>query len=279
MPIKTLEDGKEILKKHYDKQLELSKTNGNKYDVLWVQMKYTHSLDVYKVSEYLLKNDLALSKLDEKYKLYGKLGALLHDIGRAYEIGDKKLNGIRHGYFGAENILKDIEKEDNPFILLSFKYHDILDAENKTRNDLKESGLSQEEQEIVIKLLKLVMDSDKLANFKLFQNCNREYLLNLKGDLYITEKCFEDFKNKKLIDKNDRNTNLDQYLSYITWCYDLNFQASKDLVLKENYMGGIIKRMKDDILTLYPNSDKTAVDKVLRQIEEISQQLKNDKLL
>lgn len=279
MPIKTLEDGKEILKKHYDKQLEFAKTSGNKYDVLWVQMKYTHSLDVYNVSEYLLKNDLALSKLGEKYKLYGKLGALLHDIGRAYEIGDKKLNGVRHGYFGAENILRDIEKEDNPFILLSFKYHDILDAENKTRNDLKESGLSQEEQEIVIKLLKLVMDSDKLANFKLFQNCNREYLLNLKGDLYITEKCFEDFKNKKLIDKNDRNTNLDQYLSYITWCYDLNFQASKDLVLKEAYMGGIIKRMKDDILILYPNSDKTAVDKVLRQIEEISQQLKNDKLL
>ncbi|MDD2840624.1 MAG: HD domain-containing protein, partial [Rickettsiales bacterium] len=237
MSIKTLKEGQEILKRHYDKQLEIAKVLGVEKYIFWVQMKYSHSLDVYKVSEYLLKNDVILSKLDKNYKLYGKLGALLHDIGRAYEIGDVKINGLMHGYFGAENILRDIEKEDNPFLLWSFKYHDILNAEEETRNELKESKLSQSEQEVVIILLKLVMDSDKLANFKLFQDCDKKYFLNLSNDLFITDKCLEEFKNKKLIRKSGRKTKFDQYLSYITWAYDLNFQASKDLVLKENYMG------------------------------------------
>lgn len=279
MTIETLDDGKKVLKKHYNKQLKVAEKSEIESDISWIKMKYEHSLDVFGITEYLLEKDEILSELDEKYKLYGKLGALLHDIGRAYEIGDIKINGLKHGYFGAENILRDIECESNPFLLLSFKYHDILNAEEQTRNELKLNNLSKEEQEVVIILLKLVMDSDKLANFKLFQDCNRKYFLNLANDLHITDKCLRDFKNRKLIGKSDRNTIFDQYLFYIGWAYDLNFQASKDLVLKENYMAGIIKRMLNDIQKLSSNSNTKEVNELLKQIDEISQQLRNDKLL
>ncbi|MDD2840302.1 MAG: hypothetical protein PHY80_04230, partial [Rickettsiales bacterium] len=114
---------------------------------------------------------------------------------------------------------------------------------------------------------------------KLFQDCDKKYFLNLSNDLFITDKCLEEFKNKKLIRKSGRKTNFDQYLSYITWAYDLNFQASKDLVLKENYMGGIIKRMLIDIQNLSSDNNTKVIEKILKQIDEISQQLKNDKLL
>lgn len=279
MLIKTIDDGKKILKKHYDKQLEVAKASGVEKYVWWVQTKYAHSLDVFEIAKYLVKNDLILSKLDEKYKLYGLLGALLHDIGRAYEIGDVKINGLMHGYFGAENILKDMEGEDDPFILLSFKYHDILDAEEQTKKELRESNLSAKEQEIVIILLKLVMDSDKLSNFKLFQDCDRNFLLSLNDNMYITQTCLDSFKKKELIIKKDRQTNLDQYLSYLSWVYDINFQASKDLISKENYMGGLIKRMLDEVKELTSISSLEEIKKLLMQLNEISQQLENDGFL
>ncbi|HSQ97548.1 MAG TPA: HD domain-containing protein [Rickettsiales bacterium] len=274
-----IKKGQEILKKHYDKQLNIAESSGREKDIFWVKMKYQHSQDVLKIAEYLLENDSLLSKLQNTYKLYGKLGALLHDIGRAYEIGETKLNGIKHGYFGAENILKQEEKEDNPFILWSFKYHDILNAEEETRNELKEINLSNQEKEIVVILLKLVMDSDKLANFKLFFDCEREYLLNLDNKPVFTEKCLTSLKNKNLIKKSDRKTNLDQYLSYITWIYDLNFQTSKDLTLRENYMLNFINKMKEEVVNFSSNLDEEIIKKTLNQIEEISNQLKKDGFL
>ena len=279
MVIKTIDDGKRILKKHYDKQLRIAEKDGVEFDILWIKMKYKHSLDVYDVAGYLLSNEKELSKLDEKYKSYGKLGALLHDIGRAYEIGSTKINGVKHGYFGAENILKAVEGEDNPFLLLSMKYHDLLNAIENTEKELKDFNLSEGEQKIALKLLKLVMDSDKLANFKFFQNCDRKFFINLNVDLYITEKCFEDFKNKKLIRRSDMNTIFDQYLFHISWAYDLNFEASKDLVLYENYMGGIIKRMLNDIQSLSSVINVKEIEKLSKQLDEVSAQLKNDRLL
>lgn len=274
-----LRQGQKILKKHYEKQLLLAESSGIERDISWIKVKYKHSQDVLRVAEYLIENDPVLSKLEEKYKLYGKLGALLHDIGRAYEIGETKLNGAKHGYFGVENILKIEEKEENPFILWSLKYHDILDAEQETRKELKETNLSNQEKEIVIILLKLVMDSDKLANFELFPNCQRNILLNLDNKPVFTEKCLEGFKKRTLILKDDRNTNLDQYLSYITWIYDLNFQASKELVLKENYMQNLLDKMKEEIKNFSSNLDKETNEKTLNQIEQISNQLNKDRFL
>ena len=81
MTIKTLKQGKEILKKHYNQQLKIAEKSGIEADIAWVKLKYSHSLDVFNMSKVLIKNDKILSKLDNKYKLYGKLGALLHDIG------------------------------------------------------------------------------------------------------------------------------------------------------------------------------------------------------
>ena len=77
-----------------------------------VSKSATSFQDVFKISQYLIENDEVLKKLDNKYKLYGELSALLHDIGRAYEVGDMKDKVKPHGYYGADIILKQVEKEN-----------------------------------------------------------------------------------------------------------------------------------------------------------------------
>ena len=277
MSIKSLEEAQEILKKHYTLQQKVVDESGVKMDMLWVSRKYIHSQDVFKISQYLIENDEVLKKLDNKYKLYGQLSALLHDIGRAYEVGDMKDKVKPHGYYGADIILKQVEKENNPFILIPVKYHGDLKAEENARKELEETDdLSDEEKEIVIMLLKLVMDSDKLANFKMFKKFDRKYFVNLIGldeKPYISDECFESFKNRELVSLKDRKTVLDKILLTICWIYDLNYQASIDLVKKEKHL--------EDYLNLFEkyidNNQKTKDTE--NKINFIKQQLIEDNFI
>ena len=235
------------------------------------------SLVIYKISQYIIENDEVLKKLDNKYKLYGQLSALLHDVGRAYEVGDMKDKIKPHGYYGADIILKQVEKENNPFILIPVKYHGDLKAEENARKELEEiNDLSDEEKEIVIMLLKLVMDSDKLANFKMFKKFDRKYFVNLIGldeKPYISDECFESFKNRELVSLKDRKTVLDKILLTICWIYDLNYQASIDLVKKEKHL--------EDYLNLFEkyidNNQKTKDTE--NKINFIKQQLIEDNFI
>ena len=275
--MKTLQEGETILKKHYTLQQKVVDESGIKMDMLWVSRKYIHSQDVFKISQYLIENDEVLKKLDNKYKLYGQLSALLHDIGRAYEVGDMKDKVKPHGYYGADIVLKQVEKENNPFILIPVKYHGDLKAEENARKELEEiDDLSDEEKEIVIMLLKLVMDSDKLANFKMFKKFDRKYFVNLIGldeKPYISDECFESFKNRELVSLKDRKTVLDKILLTICWIYDLNYQASIDLVKKEKHL--------EDYLNLFEkyidNNQKTKDTE--NKINFIKQQLIEDNFI
>ena len=276
MSIKSLEEAQEILKKHYTLQQKVVDESGVKMDMLWVSRKYIHSQDVFKISQYLIENDEVLKKLDNKYKLYGELSALLHDIGRAYEVGDMKDKVKPHGYYGADIILKQVEKENNPFILIPVKYHGDLKAEENARKELEEiDNLSDEEKEIVIMLLKLVMDSDKLANFKMFKKFDKKYFnsIGLDEKPYISDECFESFKNRELVSLKDRKTVLDKILLTICWIYDLNYQASIDLVKKEKHL--------EDYLNLFEkyidNNQKTQDTE--NKINFIKQQLIEDNFI
>ena len=274
--MKTLQEGEAILKKHYTLQQKVVDESGVKMDMLWVSRKYIHSQDVFKISQYLIENDEVLKKLDNKYKLYGELSALLHDIGRAYEVGDMKDKVKPHGYYGADIILKQVEKENNPFILIPVKYHGDLKAEENARKELEEiDNLSDEEKEIVIMLLKLVMDSDKLANFKMFKKFDKKYFnsIGLDEKPYISDECFESFKNRELVSLKDRKTVLDKILLTICWIYDLNYQASIDLVKKEKHL--------EDYLNLFEkyidNNQKTKDTE--NKINFIKQQLIEDNFI
>ena len=274
--METLQEAQEILKKHYTAQQKVVNESGVKMEMLWVSRKYAHSQDVFKISQYLIENDEVLKKFDDKYKLYGQISALLHDIGRAYEVGDMKEKVKPHGYYGADIVLKQLEQENNPFILIPVKYHGDLEAEENARKELEEiDNLSDEEKEMVIMLLKLVMDSDKLANFKSFKTYDKNYfnLMGLDEKPYISDECFESFKNRELVKLKDRKTVLDKILLTICWVYDLNYKASIDLAKKENHLEYYLNLFEKYI----DNNQKTQDTE--NKINFIKQQLIEDNLI
>ena len=152
----SLQDGEYILKKHFSKQKVVARGLSNQNELIWVEMKFSHSHDVFNMSEKLIESDKELITLSDDDKLLGKLGALLHDVGRFYEIGEKKLNGVPHGIYGADNILRDVENIDDLAILLPVKYHDDLYGQNKTLEELAKSNLTEDKKQIIFKLLKSI---------------------------------------------------------------------------------------------------------------------------
>ena len=273
----SIEDGKEILKKHFTQQHAVVKNSGDENEIMWVELKFSHSHDVFEMSKKLLDGDEELKVLSDDDKLLGKLGALLHDVGRFYEVGEKRLNGVPHGIYGADSILEKIEGVDDLAILLPVKYHDDLYGKEKTLEELAKSNISQEQKDLTFKLLKLVMDSDKLANFHLFKDCNRRYFLNLPKEIAIADACLNSFKNRELVKREDRKSVLDQLIFYISWSYDLNYQFSKDLVRNESYMKAFTNMMREII----EQEAKNPAEKkdVLTKLEMIESQLAQDGLL
>ena len=280
--MKDLYDGLKILDKHYTSQCELLEKNCNIKDENWIKAKYQHSIDVFNIAEYLIETDEELKKLTEDQKLYGKLSALLHDIGRAYEVGETKEKVKPHGYYGADVILKQIETETNPFILIPVKYHGDLLAEENARKDLENmENLSNEDKEIIIKLLRLVMDSDKLANLALFKTVDEWHFnfLNLIEEAVISDECFNSFCNRELVKTKDRKTLLDKILLIICWAYDLEYQASKTLLLKEKHLEDYLKIFNKYIEKFKYNTDKEDLETTYIRLKKIKNQLLQDNLI
>ena len=280
--MKDLYDGLKILDKHYTSQCELLEKNCNIKDENWIKAKYQHSIDVFNIAEYLIETDEELQKLTEDQKLYGKLAALLHDIGRAYEVGEMKAKVKPHGYYGADVVLRQLENETNPFILIPVKYHGDLLAEENARKDLNNiENLSNEDKEIIIKLLRLVMDSDKLANLALFKTVDEWHFnfLNLIEEAVISDECFESFCNRELVKIKDRKTLLDKILLIICWAYDLEYQASKALLLKERHLEDYLKMFDKYIEKFKGKTSHADLEKTYKRIEKIKKQLLQDKLI
>ena len=280
--MKDLYDGLKILDKHYTSQCELLEKNCNIKDENWIKAKYQHSIDVFNIAEYLIETDEELQKLTEDQKLYGKLSALLHDIGRAYEVGEMKAKVKPHGYYGADVVLRQLENETNPFILIPVKYHGDLLAEENARKDLENiENLSNEDKEVIIKLLRLVMDSDKLANLALFKTVDEWHFnfLNLIEEAVISDECFESFCNRELVKIKDRKTLLDKILLIICWAYDLEYQASKALLLKERHLEYYLKMFDKYIEKFKGKTSHADLEKTYKRIEKIKKQLLQDKLI
>ena len=170
----------------------------------------------------------------------------------------------------------------NPFILIPVKYHGDLYAEENARKDLENiENLSNEDKEIIIKLLRLVMDSDKLANLALFKTVDEWHFnfLHLEEKAIISDECFESFCNRELVKIKDRKTLLDKILLVICWSYDLEYQYSKEILLKEGHLIDYLKMFDKYIEKFKDNTNKEDLEKTEHRINKIKEQLFNDNLI
>ncbi len=212
-----------------------------------IKLKIVHTYGVIDKSELIAKN-LKLS--NEQIEL-AKLIGLLHDIGRFEQRQKFKefedFKSMNHAEYGVKVLFEDgwirkFIKED--------KYDDIIYKAIINHNKYKiEEGLNEEE----LLQAKIIRDADKLDNFRVK---NTEYLGNMfnynpETINYetISPKVYETFLNRKQINVKDRITQIDIWISFIAFIFDLNFKISFKYIADNNYINKSIDRIE------YKNSD------------------------
>lgn len=225
----------EVAKKEFEKYL-------SKYDLEYPKMKRKlgHS---YRVMENAKNIAKSLNLSEEEIEVASLIG-LLHDIAKFEQIyvhnilkEDRK---IEHGNLGAQilresNYIRKYIQDDkyDDIILKSIKNHDKLKIEN---------GLNDKE----MLFAKIIRDADKLDIF--YEGA--EMFWNLEGEREevsnstITPEIWNQFKQKKVIDRKDIVTPVDGILSFIAFFFDINFKYTKEQIKKENYINKILDKFE-----------------------------------
>lgn len=252
-----LEKAKELIDKEYELR-RAENTGGFRLEVMDEKIK--HSYQVLGVGNYLLKHEPYFANFSEQEKDCFRAAALLHDIGRFYEIL-KIGQGVRvdHGVHGAE-MLRQIPDFCADEVVLPVRHHGhLIEA---LYEDEEYQALSDEMKDKVKHITFLVRDADKLANF---------YLLVLRfkemSPMFFVESCFKNphdkcfseaargdfFAHRTVLVKNITNF-AEKALGYLSWIYDLNYTSSFVFMEKLN----IVSRM-EKLFAQYFNEDEAKV--------------------
>ena len=200
--------------------------------------KIGHSIRVMEISIKIAKS---LNLKDEQIELSGLIG-LLHDIARfeqwkRFETFKDGLS-IDHGNLGVE-ILKE-----NNFIrnfIEETRFDEIIFTSIKNHNKFKiEEGLDDEN----LLFCKIIRDADKIDI--MYQGA--EFFWSEKDEIektnnsMVSEKVYNEFMNKELVNHNSLKTEADEMLCFIGFIFDLYFEYSFTVLQKEDYINKILNK-------------------------------------
>lgn len=214
-----------------------------------IELKIRHTYGVVASSEYIAKN----LELDEENIQLAKLIALLHDIGRFEQVkvtesfaDNKKFDHAEYGVkiLFKDNLIRNFIKED--------KYDNIIYKAIINHNKYKiEEGLEKRE----LLHSKIIRDADKLDNFRVKEEDKLENIFPMKYNpdtiVYeeITDKVYEEFMAKRAILRDYIVNQVDTWISFIAFIFDLNFEASLKYVKEKGYIDKLVDRIE------YKNED------------------------
>lgn len=207
------------------------------------ELKVRHTYGVVNASEYISKKLL----LDNEDIELAKLIALLHDIGRFEQIKnfdcfiDNKTTD--HAILGNEilfknNLIRKFIKDE--------QYDNIISIAILNHNRLAiQNNLSDKE----LLHAKIIRDADKIDNFRVKATDNFENIIDnaskeiLENDT-ISDKIFNNFMNDKVIVREDRNTYMDFWVSYIAFIFDFNYIYGLEYIYEKDYINTIVDRLE-----------------------------------
>ena len=223
--------------------------------------KQKHSLRVMEISKQI-SNELKLN--EEEIQISALIG-LLHDIARfeqrkLYEtFHDTK--SFDHGDYGEKILEKDIRK-----YIETNQYDKIIKTAVRNHNKFKiEDGLSEKEN----LFSKIIRDADKLDIFyeaeEIFWENEKEEIESSK----ISEKVYNEFMSKRIIENSLKQNNLDKFIGIISFIYDINFKESLEIIKEQNYIKKIIERFD------FKNQQ---TKEQIKEIEKISEEYLKNKI-
>lgn len=209
-----------------------------------IKLKIKHTYEVVDKSEYLARK----LGLDEENVELAKMIALLHDIGRFEQVRQTNdfIDGkeFDHADYGAKILFEENLIEQ---FIEDRKYDNIIKKAIINHNKYKiEEGLNEQE----LLHCKIIRDADKLDNFRvkevekfenIFPSAYNSDTINYES---ISDKVYNDFINHKCIKISDRKTQIDYWISYIAFIFDLNFKESKRYIKEKDYIDILIDRIE-----------------------------------
>ena len=209
-----------------------------------IKRKQGHSLRVMQMSKKIAEK----LKLDKQDIELATLIGLLHDIGRFEQYTNKK--DVDHGDLGVEilnNTIRNYIDTDqyDEIIEKAIVYHSLY----KIPNNLEPSLLKQ---------VLLIRDSDKLDNFRVKNIESIQTLFSISdADFYsqrVSQNILKDIENHTLILKENRHNEVDMWVSYMAFVFDLNFKSSYLFIRENDYIHRNMERLhftgdlKEDML-------------------------------
>lgn len=224
--------------------------------------KMKHSYQVLGVGNYLLKHEKAFQNYTSSEILRLKSTVLLHDLGRFYEVFLHEDGGkVDHGIYGASLLAKnpDFNRID---IVLPVRHHGHLIERLYEDDDFVK--LSEKERQEVYKIIYLVRDADKVANFYLLSRHFKEMenLFFLKSMLDYQTKIpspavWNAFMKHEAVDVRNVKNFADQATMYLACVYDLAYTSSFVLMEKLGILEGLLSAFDKYFTNDYANICKT----------------------
>jgi putative nucleotidyltransferase with HDIG domain len=214
----------------------------NEIDQANIDMKITHSLQVYKQAEAIARS----LSLAENEISTAKIIALLHDVGRFtqykryHSFADHKtLNHAKESIriIKSEQLLQDIEATIQEVIFQAIAYHNY-------------PILPEICDESIALHSKILRDADKCDIFRVVTEYyeahsseNKTIGLDLPHNDKISQEIVAQFMAEKIIYSKELSNLNDFKILQLAWIYDLNYSYSIAYVKKSKYLQRILQTM------------------------------------
>lgn len=205
-----------------------------------VRLKITHTYGVVGQSASISRR-MGLSEEDTDL---AKLIALLHDLGRFEQLrrfDSFEPDTMDHAAYGVEVLFEEgmIRK-----FLEDSAWDSIIRTAIAKHSDYSLTGVSDAR---TLLHARIIRDADKLDNCRVKLADATETFLGVSeaeiGSQEISPGIYEAIFQNRCILSADRVTAMDYWVSYIAYFFDINFRESMDIIIENDYISRIIRRI------------------------------------
>lgn len=207
--------------------------------------------------------------LSEDERKLAELIALLHDIGRFEQLKQfdsfepATMDHARFGVgllFGGKMLIRDFVDDTSCYQIVddAIRYH----SDYKLPEDLDETSAF---------FAKLIRDADKLDNCRVKLEEKIELMIGCSAEEVgagaISDAVWQRCLKRQSVLSPERQTKIDYWVSYVAYFFDINFGATAQIILENDFVDRIIKRI--------PYSNRESEQKMLQLRQMVIERLQD----